>query len=92
MMNDKLKQMYASGGMLKALLKDPKQRDMAKKLIKEFEMGGKMKYGKGGMMEYEKGGMTEKAMKTMLGAPAGFKPGAKDAPSMMGGGMMKRYR
>ena len=42
MMNDKLKQMYASGGMLKALLKDPKQRDMAKKLIKEFEMGGKM--------------------------------------------------
>ena len=55
-------------------------------------MGGKMKYGKGGMMEYGKGGMTEKAMKTMLGAPAGLKPGAKDAPSMMGGGMMKRYR
>lgn len=84
MMNDKLKQMYASGGMLKALLKDPKQRDMAKKLIKEFEMGGKMEYGEGGM--------TEKPMKTMLGAPAGFKPGAKDAPSMMSGGMMKRYR
>lgn len=73
MMNDKLKQMYVSGGLIKALLKDPKQREMAKKAIKEYDGGG--------MMEYGVGGMTEKPMKTMLGAPAGFKPGAKDAPS-----------
>lgn len=35
-------EMYASGGMLKALLKDPKQREMAKSMIQEFEAGGKV--------------------------------------------------
>jgi len=35
-------EMYASGGMLKALLKDPKQREMAKAMINEFENGGKI--------------------------------------------------
>ena len=35
-------EMYASGGMLKALLKDPKQREMAKAMINEFEEGGKI--------------------------------------------------
>jgi len=35
-------EMYASGGMLKALLKDPKQREMAKAMINEFEDGGKV--------------------------------------------------
>jgi hypothetical protein len=33
------------------------------------------------MMEYKNGGMTEEPMKTMLGAPAGFNPGAQDSPT-----------
>lgn len=44
-----MKEMYASGGMLKALLKDPAQREMAKKIL--MEEGGKMP-------EYEDGGKT----------------------------------
>lgn len=44
-----MKEMYASGGMLKALLKDPAQREMAKKIL--MEEGGKMP-------EYEGGGKT----------------------------------
>ena len=48
---------YASGGMLKALLDDPKQREMAKKMLsKSYEGGGMMEYGGGGYMEYDKGG------------------------------------
>lgn len=35
-------EMYKSGGMLKALLKDPKQREMAKAMLQEFENGGKV--------------------------------------------------
>lgn len=35
-------EMYKSGGMLKALLKDPKQREMAKSMLQEFENGGKI--------------------------------------------------
>jgi hypothetical protein len=35
-------EMYASGGMLKAILKDPKQREMAKAMLTEFENGGKV--------------------------------------------------
>jgi hypothetical protein len=35
-------EMYKSGGMLKALLKDPKQREMAKSMLQEFEEGGKI--------------------------------------------------
>ena len=31
----KMKQMYESGGMIKAMLKDPKQREMAKKFLKQ---------------------------------------------------------
>jgi len=48
---------YASGGMLKALLDDPKQREMAKKMLsKNYEGGGMVEYGGGGYMEYDKGG------------------------------------
>ena len=48
---------YASGGMLKALLEDPKQREMAKKMLsKNYEGGGMVEYGGGGYMEYDKGG------------------------------------
>lgn len=67
-MNDKLKAMYAEGGLLKALLKDPKQREMAKGMIKEYEEGGKMEYRMGGMAKN----------KSLLGAPAGLVPGAKN--------------
>ena len=56
MMNDKLKAMYAGGGLLKALLKDPKQREMAKGMLNKMEMGGKMDYGMGGAMKYRMGG------------------------------------
>ena len=35
-------EMYKSGCMLKALLKDPKQREMAKSMLQEFEEGGKV--------------------------------------------------
>tara|TARA_R110001606_G_scaffold128795_1_gene263432 strand:+ start:75 stop:407 length:333 start_codon:yes stop_codon:yes gene_type:complete len=49
---------YASGGMLKALLDDPKQREMAKKMLsKNYEDGGMMpEYGDGGYMKYNQGG------------------------------------
>lgn len=50
MNQDKLKQMYANGGLLKALLKDPAQRKMAAQML-----GGK-EYGQGGMMKYANGG------------------------------------
>lgn len=47
-MNDKLKAMYANGGLLEALLKDPKQRDMANEILsKSYSMGGMM-YEDGG--------------------------------------------
>jgi len=64
MMNqDKLKQMYAEGGLLKALLKDPAQREMARKMLtmeeggmmKKYRMGGSMEYADGGEMEPPKG-------------------------------------
>lgn len=42
-----MKEMYASGGMLKALLKDPKQAEMARSIL--AEMGAKIP-------EYEEGG------------------------------------
>jgi len=44
-----MKEMYASGGMLKALLKDPKQAEMAREIL--AEMGAKIP-------EYEEGGKT----------------------------------
>ena len=44
-----MKEMYASGGMLKALLKDPKQAEMAREIL--AEMGAKIP-------EYEEGGAT----------------------------------
>ena len=50
-MNDKLKAMYKSGGLLKALLKDPAQRKMAEGMLKKMAMGGKMDYGMGGTMK-----------------------------------------
>ena len=52
MNTDKLKQMYASGGLLRAILKDPKMRQMASEMLSSE---GK-EYGEGGMMEYEEGG------------------------------------
>lgn len=57
MMNqDKLKQMYAEGGLLKALLKDPAQREMARKMLTMEEGGMMKKYRMGGMMKYSEGG------------------------------------
>lgn len=44
-----MKEMYASGGMLKALLKDPKQAEMARSIL--AEMGAKIP-------EYDEGGAT----------------------------------
>ncbi len=55
-MNDRMKEMYKSGGLLKALLKDPAQREMAMGMLKNMEMGGKMDYGMGGAMKYRMGG------------------------------------
>ena len=60
MMNqDKLKQMYAEGGLLKALLKDPAQREMARKMLTMEEGGMMKKYRMGGTMEYSEGGEME---------------------------------
>jgi len=57
MMNqDKLKQMYAEGGLLKALLKDPAQREMARKMLTMEEGGMMKKYRMGGSMNYSEGG------------------------------------
>ena len=67
-MNDKLKAMYAEGGLIEALLKDPKQREMAKGIIEKYDEGGKMEYRMGGMAKN----------KSLLGAPAGLVPGAKN--------------
>lgn len=55
-MNKKLQSMYKSGGLLKALLKDPAQRKMAEGMLKKMAMGGKMDYGMGGAMKYRMGG------------------------------------
>jgi len=52
MNTDKLKQMYASGGLLRAILKDPKMRQMASEMLSSE---GK-EYGEGGMMKYRDGG------------------------------------
>lgn len=71
-MNDKLKAMYKSGGLLKALLKDPAQRKMAEGMLKNMAMGGKMDYGMGGTMKYRAGG---KAMYQNGGGPTGKKDG-----------------
>ena len=60
---------YASGGMLKALLEDPKQREMAKKMLsKEYEGGGMVEYGGGGYMEYDKGGYMSNEQMVMVKA------------------------
>lgn len=55
-----MKEMYASGGMLKALLKDPKQAEMARSIL--AEMGAKIP-------EYEEGGKTDpkKELEMMTG-------------------------
>ena len=67
-MNKKLQSMYKSGGLLKALLKDPAQRKMAEGMLKNMAMGGKMEYGMGGAMKYRMGG---KAMYENGGGPTG---------------------
>ena len=56
MNQDKLKKMYAEGGLLKALLKDPAQREMARKMLTMEEGGMMKKYRMGGMMKYSEGG------------------------------------
>jgi len=67
MNQDKLKQMYANGGLLKALLKDPAQRKMAAQML------GGNQYGQGGMMKYANGGPVGP------GGPPGNKiPGPKE--------------
>ena len=77
---NKLQSMFKTGGLLKALLKDPAQRKMAEGMLKNMAMGGKMEYRMGGEM---------KPLTTKLGAPAGFEPGAKN--TYAGGGVME-YR
>jgi hypothetical protein len=89
-MNDRMKEMYKSGGLLKALLKDPSQRKMAADMLasnSDSVVDGNA--GRGGTKKYVAGGSVEERIKTMLGAPAGFNPGAKDQYAM--GGVMK-YR
>ncbi len=89
-MNDRMKEMYKSGGLLKALLKDPSQRKMAADMLasnSDSVVDGNA--GRGGTKKYVAGGSVEERIKTMLGAPAGFKPGAKDQYDM--GGAVK-YR
>ncbi len=97
-MNDRMKEMYKSGGLLKALLKDPSQRKMAADMLasnSDSVVDGNA--GRGGTKKYVAGGSVEERIKTMLGAPAGFNPGAKDQYAMGGkmdygmGGAMK-YR
>lgn len=59
MMNDKLKKMYVSGGLLGALLKDPEQRKMAEEMLQKAEGGMSVKpYRSGGMM-YQNGGQND---------------------------------
>lgn len=57
-MDKDMMKMYATGGMLEALMKDPKQREMAKKMLGSMEKGGMM-YGEKGMKvkKYQEGGM-----------------------------------
>jgi len=89
-MNDRMKEMYRSGGLLKALLKDPSQRKMAADMLasnSDSVVDGNA--GRGGTKRYVAGGSVEERIKTMLGAPAGFNPGAKDQYDR--GGVMK-YR
>jgi hypothetical protein len=97
-MNDRMKEMYRSGGLLKALLKDPSQRKMAADMLASNSgsvIDGNA--GRGGTKRYVAGGSVEERIKTMLGAPAGFNPGAKDQYAMGGaikyrmGGNMPRY-
>lgn len=48
-MNNKLKKMYDDGGLISALLKDPKQRAMAEKIIQKAGGGMSVKrYRNGG--------------------------------------------
>jgi hypothetical protein len=61
-----MKEMYASGGMLKALLKDPKQAEMAREIL--AEMGAKIP-------EYEEGGATGDPEKEGEGKMIKGKPG-----------------
>ena len=78
-MDERLMKMYKDGGLLKALLKDPAQRKMAADLLMsntDSVVDGNA--GRGGTKKYKAGGKTEKATMTMLGAKAGFNPGAKD--------------
>ena len=48
-MDKDMMKMYATGGMLAALMEDPKQREMAKEMLGIMEKGGMMKYQNGGM-------------------------------------------
>lgn len=58
-MNSKLKKLYNQGGLLKALLKDPKQRKMAEDMLKKAGGGMSVKtYRSGGMM-YQNGGQND---------------------------------
>ena len=58
-MNNKLKKLYNQGGLLKALLQDPKQRKMAEDMLNKAEGGMSVKpYRSGGMM-YQNGGQND---------------------------------
>ena len=64
MNTDKLKQMYASGGLLRAILKDPKMRQMASEMLSSE--GGTKKYSVGGKM-YANGGDVDPEPESPLG-------------------------
>jgi len=72
MMNNKLKKMYDGGGLISALLKDPKQRAMAEKIIQKAGGGMSVKpYRSGGMM-YDNGGQTDPPNTTARDAYSAF--------------------
>ena len=79
-MNDRMKEMYKSGGLLKALLKDPSQRKMAMGILKSMAEGGSVgEYGMGGAMKYRMGGNMPKYENG--GEPKGTKYSTRVVPS-----------
>jgi len=67
MNTDKLKQMYASGGLLRAILKDPKMRQMASEMLSSEIMKAK-KYTDGGIGPRKKRKAAEAAKKAQAEA------------------------
>ena len=87
-MNDRMKEMYKSGGLLKALLKDPSQRKMAADMLASNSdsvvdgnagRGDTKKYVAGGAMKYRMGGNMPKYENG--GEPKGTKYSTRVVPS-----------